>query len=403
MRKSLMFLIVILLLVVTVPSPTVSAKSDGDFVYTVSGNEATITSFGREPESHIIIPETLNGGKYKVTKIGPFAFYGKEALEKVTLPDSLTVIETKAFAECENLDEITGGANLELVEPDAFNNTAYYNNKSNYIDGILYFGNFILFVDSEAELHVKIKDGVKYIPRSAFSNHKYLLSVTLPDSVTRIEAHAFTQCKYLKEIHGGKKVSFVANYAFPSTTPVLNIINGYLTSVTTTDAEIVLPEGVRVISERAFNYQGDLVTIKLPDGLEYINDRAFFGCERLGEITLPATVKQIGDFAFEKCESLKSLTVLGMDTEIAKTAFFDSSNFNLYYPDKIYCQQGSKAESFAKKHKIPFEYISPAPQSEANPTAPPLDLPILEIAVVLLGVLALVEGVLLIILKRKLR
>lgn len=70
------------------------------------------------------------------------------------------------------------------------------------------------------------------------------------------------------------------------------------------DMYVVVPNGVKVISEKAFQYFSRLKSITLPDTVEEIEMGAFFECTNLNTINIPESVKNIGDEAFARCYAL---------------------------------------------------------------------------------------------------
>ncbi|WP_084659331.1 MULTISPECIES: leucine-rich repeat domain-containing protein [unclassified Ruminococcus] len=73
------------------------------------------------------------------------------------------------------------------------------------------------------------------------------------------------------------------------------------------DREFVIPDGVRVIGERAFADNMKLASITVPPSVVVIENEAFAECRALNEIHLPNTVDKIGDRAFMRCQSLISI------------------------------------------------------------------------------------------------
>lgn len=82
----------------------------------------------------------------------------------------------------------------------------------------------------------------------------------------------------------------------------------------------VIPDGVKAISDDAFNNQGELTEIQLPDGLETIGIRAFAGAG-IKTITIPPTVESIGGYAFYGCYRLKEVIVSDGVTKIGESVF----------------------------------------------------------------------------------
>ncbi len=73
------------------------------------------------------------------------------------------------------------------------------------------------------------------------------------------------------------------------------------------DREFTIPDGIRVIGDRAFSDNMTLASVTVPQGVEIIADEAFAECRALNEIHLPNTVDKIGNRAFQRCQSLISI------------------------------------------------------------------------------------------------
>ena len=125
-------------------SSSAFADQDGDYTYTVSGGNATITAYTGTGGA-ISIPATLGG--FPTVAIGDNAFLVKNTLTSVTFPSSLTSIGNYAFKACTGLTSvgiIPGGVisigegvfssctGLTSINVDA-SNTAYISQ-----DGVLY-------------------------------------------------------------------------------------------------------------------------------------------------------------------------------------------------------------------------------------------------------------------------
>ncbi len=107
MRKFLSLILSVLLIVCIIPfgSVSVSALSSGNYTYTVSNNEATITDFNPSYKGALSIPSTLGGSP--VTKIGDMAFYQCFNLTSVVIPSTVKEIGYCAFGYCSNIKKIT--------------------------------------------------------------------------------------------------------------------------------------------------------------------------------------------------------------------------------------------------------------------------------------------------------
>ena len=87
------------------------------------------------------------------------------------------------------------------------------------------------------------------------------------------------------------------------------------------ETEVVIPEGVKSIGDRAF-YQNQLLeSITIQEGVTSIGKEAFTECRSLQSITLPESVTSIGEKAFSYCSSLQSITIPDSVMHIGKDAF----------------------------------------------------------------------------------
>ncbi len=118
----------------------------------------------RECESleNIEIPESI-------TSIESRAFESCTSLKKITLHNKLTSIGEYAFSDCSDLADITLPDSVRTIGKYAFSNTEYYNDNSNWSEGVLYISNHVIEADSDiVSDNVIIKDGTVSIAEYAF-------------------------------------------------------------------------------------------------------------------------------------------------------------------------------------------------------------------------------------------
>ena len=142
------------------------------FHFKIVGNEITIT--GAEDDVKVAnIPSTIYGKN--VTTIGSYAFFGRNDILKITIPETVENIEGWAFRGCENITEIKLPNNLKSIGLYAFAECKSL---------------------KEIEIPYNLKDN------SIFINCTKLEKVTFTNNVTNIEwGGNFENCNNLKEIH----------------------------------------------------------------------------------------------------------------------------------------------------------------------------------------------------------
>ena len=214
-----------------------------------------------------------------VTSIGVYAFYGCTSLTNVTIGNNVTSIGSFAFEKCTSLTNVTIPNSVTSIGSEAFYNTAYYNDESNWNNGVLYISDCLIDTndDFDSTTDYIIKDGTRIIANYALSYCDNLTSVTIPNSVTSI-----------------------GNYAFLGCTSLTNI---------------TIPDSVTTIGDYAFLYCTSLASVTIGNSVTSIGDYAFKNCTSLTSVSIPNSVTSIGDSAFDGCTSLTSVNYSGTKSQ----------------------------------------------------------------------------------------
>ena len=156
------------------------------------------------------------------------------------------------------------------------------------------------------------------IDDEAFLGCKSLVGeLVFPDSLITIGNKAFIECKFAGSIFIPDSVETIGDYAFfgcSEFSGILSIGNGCIS-----------------IGESVFSHcTGFLGSIHIGNNISSIGARAFFGCSSLtGNLEIPASVKTIGDSAFTNCIKLSGALILHKGLEsIGVSAFTECTGFS---------------------------------------------------------------------------
>lgn len=150
---------------------------------------------------------------------------------------------------------------------------------------------------------------VTAIPANHFENRKYLREVILPDSLLTIGQRAFMYCYNLQKVVVPTKVKVIDTYTFYD--------NYQLTDLT-------LPAGLTTINNYAFQYNHSLYELVLPDSLTTLSYQAFYNNSRLRKVRVNEKLTYLPGYAFAECDLLAEVYLPDGMTNIDNYAFYDN-------------------------------------------------------------------------------
>lgn len=145
----------------------------------------TITKYV-ESDTVVVIPSKING--VTVETIGHAAFE-KSAVTSVTIPDSVTAILDRAFANCFQLTNISIPNSVTSIGFSAFEHCTSLKS-------------------------ITLPSSLRNISMFLFHNCSQLTTIQIPDSVPSIQDYAFGNCISLETIHIPVSVTSIGNRAF---------------------------------------------------------------------------------------------------------------------------------------------------------------------------------------------
>jgi len=185
---------------------------------------------------------------------------------------------------------------------------------------------------------VTIPGSVKEILWQAFSMNENLKSVKLSEGIKTIDYTAFDDCPKLTKINIPKSLDDSSLVAYRSKTKLEDYLedfdirdNGLLYKYNGTDANVYIPEGVKIICNGAFRENNNIELVEIPEGVVSIEDDAFASCSDLTIVKFPDSLKNIGDYAFFACNLQKLQLPEGL-ISIGENAFY----YNTWYLKEVH-------------------------------------------------------------------
>ena len=272
-----------------------------------------------------------------LTEIGENTFKGCSSLQSINLPNTVKTIGEYAFKDCSSLEYINIPESVTDIGSGAFDGCGKLKDSIDSFDGydklqdnggaLKIVSNRVIDCDEDVT-YVEIPSGVVSIETDAFYGCKSLKSIVIPDSVKSIGESAFSGCTSLTDVNIPDGVQSIEPFTFSSCSAL---------------EEIILPDSVKSIGDGAFSHSG-LKSIKMPSRLNKIGYKgsnvqrsgAFNSCSALTDIVIPEGVQVISEETFKDCTALVSVTIPNTVTKINDDAFYSCSSLkSIDIPDSV--------------------------------------------------------------------
>ena len=262
--------------------------------YSINGNEAMVTR-NNNVSGDVTIPETVyyNGMTFTVTRIGSYAFAYNYDLTSISIPNTVTSIDTEgAFHYCSKLTSVSLG------------------------NSITFIGDYT-FSFCTALTNISIPNSVTEIGYQAFLNCTSLENITIPNSVTTIGDDAFSYCSQLKRLSIGNSIREISGSCFYGCNSLTHI------TVEGDNPKYDSRNNCNAIIETATN---KLIlgckNTTIPNTVTSIGCEAFYGLSDFSYIVIPNSVMTIESGGFEFCNGPTNVTISNSVTTM-DDAFWD--------------------------------------------------------------------------------
>ena len=274
----------------------------------------------------------------RITEISRRAFSNCYSVEEVVLPESLISIDEAAFEFCYSMRDIIFPEGLQEIGDHAFANCGFY--------------------------ELNFPESLHTLGMNAFSYNSELRRVKMPKEMLSIGAECFKSCPDLSDVTLPEELGSVGDSLFDGcarwfetqTDEFIVLGNGYLYKYIGEDSIVTVPDNVKHICANAFNdhsldsydryfgYNGssenfarnEIEEIILPDTVQDIDEKAFSDMKGLKSVKLSASIKNIPYHAFARCSEMESIVIPEGVESIAQEAFLYCENLaDVTVPDTV--------------------------------------------------------------------
>ncbi len=306
------------------------------FALCEDGESYALTGIGSETKKGFIVPESYKGKP--ISRVEAGAFDANTTLEAVVLPNRITEIGDRAFAQCTALRYLVLPEALALVGRDAIYPNG--NLQTTAYENALYLGSetqpylYLLKGKNASITKCTVHADTKFVGSGAFDGCTKLANVVLPDSIVSVAQGALGTAKNVTmPAHVISAVSGAGRYA-----DTVRFGSAHLENITVRGGKVdafafygcanlksVTLQNVTSIGNDAFGGCRRLSEVTFGTALTTIGARAFAQCERLLKAELPASLREVGANAFADCDYLTEITLPNGLQSVGSYAFDGAS------------------------------------------------------------------------------
>ena len=274
--------------------------------------------------SYAFAKSTLTSFNLNKTEIiGDRAFSGCKELGKgaFDLGTALKSIGSYAFSNCSNFGndaymKITIPSTVETIGTYAFNGAYDYTKVKEAGGGAVYVDNWLVgYVAKEAQESLPINDGTVGVANYALYNNANVTQIYFPSSLKTIGMAAFYGCSALITVRDQlSQLTEISDYAFYKCSNL---------------GTVEISNKVTAIGRSAF-YKSGIQIVRISKNVTEIGPYAYYGCENLLTLTFAdnSALKTIGEYAFANNAELTKVSLPDGLTELGKRAFYKCSKLS---------------------------------------------------------------------------
>lgn len=288
---------------------------------------------------HLIIPSSVTSGiNFKgcsnlstVDFVSPshvsaltYSCFADSKLTTITIPDSVTSIDSGALSGCTSLTSCTIGSGVTSLGYYVFRGCTNLSNIT--MPNVTSIGQGT-FSGCTSITNISLQN-VTSIGIRTFEGCSALTSVTLGDSLTSIGNNAFENCKNLTSINIPSAVTSIGDAVFNGCRSLTSI------TVDSNNSTYDSRNDCNALIKTSNNQliKGCNSTI-IPDSVTSLYKWAFAGCTGFTSVTINSGMTSIGDKAFKDCTSLESIIVEATTPPTLGTeAFHNTNSCPIYVP-----------------------------------------------------------------------